>query len=104
MATQSHLNSLQGTGCAFILPGIDAPVCYGKVAAAQVEQQTGNKTFCFSVNGIETESQFTDRGPHRPLWVSTIPNDYTTLRDKQRKNNTFEYKPCKYLLLLKSYN
>ena len=58
---------------------------YGEVAAAKVKQRTGNKTFCFSVNGIKTESQLTDKDPHRPLWVCTILNDYATLQINNAK-------------------
>ena len=79
-ATQTHLNSLQGMGHAFISPGIGLPACYGEVAAAQVEQRTGNVTFLLFVKGIKMELQLTDRGPCRPLWVCTVPNDYARLR------------------------
>ena len=84
-ATQTHLNSLQGMGHAFILHRIRPLARYSEVAAAQVEQWTGNKTFRFSVNGIETESQLMDRGPCRPLQVCTVKNDYATLRTNNAK-------------------
>ena len=43
------------------------------------------QNFLLSVNGIKIESQLTDGGPHRPLWVCTVPNDYAMLRTNNTK-------------------
>ena len=61
------------------------PACYGEVAAAEVKQWTGNKTFRFSVNGIEMKSQLMDRDPRRPLQVCTILNNYAMLQINNMK-------------------
>ena len=85
MANQYHLKLIARHGACLYFTQDRSPARYSEVAADQVEQRTGNKTFCFSVNGIKTESQFMDRGPRRPLQVCTVPNDYATLQTNNAK-------------------
>ena len=56
-----------------------SPAHYGEVVAAQVVITDRRQDFLLSMNGIKIESQLTNRGSRKPLWVCTIPNDYATL-------------------------
>ena len=60
-------------------------VRYSEVVAAQVETTDRIQDFLLSMDGIEIESQLTNRGSRKPLRVCTIPNDYAMLRTNNGK-------------------
>ena len=101
MATQTNLKLIARHGACLYSAWDGSLVHYGEVVAAQVVTTDRIRDFLLSVNGIETEAQLMNRGSRKPLRVCTVSNDYANATDKQRKNNTFEYKSCKYLLRLK---
>ena len=75
--TQTKLVARHGACLNFTRDG--SPVRYGEVVVAKNRRTDRIRNFLFSMKGIEIESQFMDRGPHRPLRVRTVPNDYATL-------------------------
>ena len=52
-----------------------SPVHYSEVVAAQVVTMDRRQDFLLCVNGIEIESQLTNRGSRKPLRVCTVPNN-----------------------------
>ena len=82
MATQKFI-ARHGACLYFVRDG--SPPRYGEVVAAQVVIMDRRQDFLLSMNGIEIESQLTNRGSRKPLWACTIPNDYATLRTNSTK-------------------
>ena len=62
-----------------------SPVRYGEVVAAEVVTTDRIRDFLLSMNGIEMESQLTNRGSRKPLRVCTISNDYAMLQTNNAK-------------------
>ena len=83
MATQTNLKLVARHRACLYSTRDGLPACYGKVVAAQVVTTDRIRDFLLSVNGIEIESQLTNRGSRKPLRVCTVPNDYATLHIKK---------------------
>ena len=82
MATQTNLKLVARHGACLYSAWDGLLARYGEVVAAQVVTMDRIRDFLLSVNGIEIESQLTNRGSHKPLQVCTVPNDYAMLRIK----------------------
>ena len=75
--TQTKLVARHGACLNFARDGL--PARYSKVVVAKNRRMGRIRNLLLSMKGIEIESQLTDRGPHRPLRVRTVPNDYVML-------------------------